>query len=498
MSFPILVRGESSVWLTVGRVSGPIVAIVGFLLASFGLTAGWFVLAGGAILSIGLEAVAALERRQRTWVTEREDGFDVTDRKGTHPWRDDQVSAIALESERKLSNGEISGYKRTFSLWMEGEPQPIVMENTIKLNHEDPLYSLIDRLIGSFAARMDAVVEQGGAVAGEGWRLDKNYFIYGPPAQQEQVPLSAITAIEPFERSMCLWQQGRDDAFARVPLASRNAHLLPMLLGPRMKDHDERPEETSTTGLGRILFEKKPSAAWPPICAIAGVVAIIVGIVLVAYYFIEQTLEPPMLLIGIGLVPVGILCFFGAAVVKFMNFRCHQRGVYKASLFGDKMLSYKDVATFTYTAVRHYHNGAYVGTHLSMKFDPQPGSGSQSISYNTTIHSAVDDDLDELRDTISGILAENMIQQLATNQIVPWTTNLTFQREGIQYRPAGWISRGEPQFMKYDDYGGYNIDEGVFYLYFQGQQKPITNEQTSAANFFPGFFMLLRMLHVKE
>ena len=497
MSLPVLVRGETSIWLTVGRVAGPIAALVGIMLGLLGLGWGWLIAAGGLILSVGLELYAAVERSQRTWVTNRDDGFEVADRKGTRSYRDEQVSAVALESERKVSNGEISGYKRTFSVWIEAEPEPIVMENTVKLNYNDPLADLINRLISSFAARMDSVVESGGAVAGEGWRLDRNSFIYGPPAQQEQVSLAAITAVEPFERSMCLWQQGRDDAFCRVPLKSRNAHLLPMLIGPRMKSPEERPAETSTTGLGRILFEKKPSAAWIPVCAIAGVVTIIVGIGLVAGHIIQQPDEPVLLLVGLGLVPVGIGCIVGAVALKYMNFRCHERGVYKASMLGDKMLPYKEVATFTYSAVRHYHNGAYVGTHLTMKFDPVPGSGSPSISYNTTVQ-ATDDDLDELRDTISGMLAENMIQQLATNQVVPWTSNLTFHREGIQYRPAGWISRGEPQFMKYDDYGGYNLDQGVFYLYFKGQQKPITNEQTSAPNFFPGFFMLLRMLHTGE
>ena len=497
MSLPVLVRGESSIWLTVGRITGPVLVVVGLILVEFDVTFGWFVMAGGVILAAGLEIYAAIERSQRTWVTDREEmGFDVQTRKGTVTWRDDQISAMALESERKLANGEISGYKRTFSVWVEGEAQPVVMENTIKLNHEDPLHGLINRLIGSFAARMDGQIEQGGAVSGDGWRLDRNSFIYGPPAQQEQVSLAAITAVEPFERSMCLWQQGRDDAFCRVPLKSRNAYLLPILIGPRMKNREERPEETSASGLGRILFEKKPAATWPPLCVLTGVVAIIIGIGLVIAYA-QEPLETPLLFVGIGLMPVGIGCFVGAVAMKKMNFRCHERGVYKASLFGDNMLAYKDVATFTYSAVRHYHNGAYVGTHLSLKFDPQPGSGASPISYSTTVQ-ATDDDLDELKDTISGILAENMIQQLATNQIVPWTTNLTFQREGIQYRPAGWVSRGEPQFMKYDDYGGYNVDQGVFYLYLKGQQKPITNEQISAPNFFPGFVMLLRMLHVKE
>lgn len=497
MSLPILVRGETTVLLTVGRVAGPVAILVGITLVSFGLAVGWLVVACGAILTVGLELYAALERSGRLWIAELESGFEVTDRRGKRSWRDDQVTAIALESERKLSNGEISGQVRTFTLWLEGEPEPIVMRNTIKLNQPDPLFDLINRLIGSFAARSEALLEQGGTVAGDNWRLDRNYFFYGPPVQQEQVPLAAITAVEPFERAMCLWQQGRDDAFARIPLKSRNAHLLPLLIGPRMKSPEERPEDASTGGLGRILFEKKPSAAWSPLCAVAGVVSIVVGLGLAAFHLTNAQQDATMLLVAIGLVPLGIACLLGSVALRFMSFRCHERGVYKASLFGDKMLPYKDVATFTYSAVRHYHNGAYVGTNLSMKFEPLAGCGSPAISYSTTVQ-ATDDDLDELRDTISGILAENMIQQLATNKIVPWTSNLTFHREGIQYRPAGWISRGEPQFMKYDDYGGYNIDQGVFYLYKKGEQKPITNEQSSAPNFFPGYFMLLRMLHMGE
>ena len=497
MSFPILVRGESSPWLIPLRVIAPLAGLGGLIAAGLGAPAiGYAIFGAAAFLSASLEIYAWNLRLQQTWVLAQDDGFEVTDRRGKRTIRDEQLAAVSFESERKLNNGEVSGNKRTFRVWVDHESEPIVMENTIKIGLDDPLYDLINRLIGSFAARSGAQLEQGGSVAGDFWRLDKTYFFHGPPAQQEQVPIATITAVEPFEGSMCLWKQGRDDAFARVPLKSRNAFLLPMLIGPRMTSPEERPEETSTTGLGRILFEKKPSPGWSPFCALAGVLSIVIGIGLAAFYM-TQPLDTPLLFVGIGLVPVGIGCLIGAVALRYMSFRCHERGVYKASLFGDKMLPYKDVATFTYTAVRHYHNGVYTGTHLSMKFDPQPGSGSPAISYSTTVQSS-DDDLDELRDTISGILAENMIQQLATNQIVPWTSNLTFQREGIQYRPAGWISRKEPQFMKYDDYGGYNADQGVFYLYRKGEQKPITNEQTSASNFYPGFFMLLRMLHTGE
>src|SRR6185436_4840300 len=161
---------------------------------------------------------------------------------------------------------------------------------------------------------------------------------------------------------------------------------------------------------------------------------------------------------------------------------------------GQKLLPYAQVATFSYSATRHYHNGAYVGTHLSMKFEPIAGFGAPRIQYGASVQVA-DDDLDELRDFISRQLAERMAQQLSTGTPVPWTSNLVFTREGIQYRPAGMlgIGRKEPHFLPYDAYGGCNLNQGVFFLFVKGNNTAVMSEPCSAPNFFPGFYLLLNM-----
>jgi hypothetical protein len=78
---------------------------------------------------------------------------------------------------------------------------------------------------------------------------------------------------------------------------------------------------------------------------------------------------------------------------------------------------------------------------------------------------------------------------------VDWTSNLTFTPDGIRYRPAGLLGRKEPQLLAYADYGGYDLKQGVFHLFARGNKKAIVTEQAAAENFYPGFFLLVMLLH---
>jgi len=78
---------------------------------------------------------------------------------------------------------------------------------------------------------------------------------------------------------------------------------------------------------------------------------------------------------------------------------------------------------------------------------------------------------------------------------VSWTNNLQFLPNGIRYRPDGFLGRKESQLLTYADYGGYDLKQGVFYLFARGNKKHIATEQAAAENFYPGFFLLLMLLH---
>jgi hypothetical protein len=57
------------------------------------------------------------------------------------------------------------------------------------------------------------------------------------------------------------------------------------------------------------------------------------------------------------------------------------------------------------------------------------------------------------------------------------------------------FGRKDFEFLPFESYGGQNMEQGVFYLFSNLQPKPITNEQCSAENFYPGFVLLLQLCH---
>jgi hypothetical protein len=128
-----------------------------------------------------------------------------------------------------------------------------------------------------------------------------------------------------------------------------------------------------------------------------------------------------------------------------------------------------------------------------LQFRPQT-QGQPTIKYGTTSHGD-DDDLDELRNFISRAIAARMAEQYNQGFPINWTMNLQFLPEGIRYRPDGLLGKKDFQLLPYADYGGYDLQQGVFYLFAKSKPKHIATEQASSDNFYPGFFLLMMLLH---
>ncbi|HEX5106757.1 MAG TPA: hypothetical protein VFV87_23210 [Pirellulaceae bacterium] len=490
MSERILVRGELSVWVHVGRVAGFVALVVGVGIGLAGPPWGWIVAAGGAALWICLEVVAFHARWVRTRLTIQTEGFLVEDRRGSRAIHDAEVIAVALESKRNFSQGQASSVTRTFRLWTERDTEPVVMYGTIKSGQSDPIADLIDRLHDALLARMEQDLARGLAVGGDGWQMNSAVLSIGRPPNDQQFPLSEITAIDQFDGKLCLWRRGMDEAAAKLAPNGRNVYLLPALLAARMAPQSEKAANDSATGLGRVLFQRKPHTGVVFGLLLGGLVLCIGGLLAL----VTHPKWPDGMIWFLCLFTVGVILFPVGVWTAFQAFRVHERGVWQGGLFGQKLLRYADVGTFRYQAVDHYHNGVYVGTYLTMDFRPISPELGKRIRYNASVRGG-DDDLDTLRDHVSRAIAANMAELYNAGQPVFWTGNLQFLKDGIQYRPSGFLGRKDALILPYEQYGGYDIQQGVFYLFAKGNAKAVCTEQTSTENFFPGFFLLLLLLH---
>ncbi len=489
----ILVRGELSGWVHVGRVVAALVAITGVGLAIEVALWGWVVAAAGAGCWMIFESAAWQARRIQTWLTLHPDGIEVEDRGGHQAIHDSQVTAVALETRRNLVNGEFSSTTRKFRLWTEDQPEPILMENRIKASNSDPLAGLMERLLKRLQERMENDLAHGGTASGDGWHLSRTALTLGRPPSDQQLPLSEVTAVEAFDGRMCIWQRGSDVAVARLPLSGRNVHLLPALMRPFLTQ-TPNAQTASAAGLGRVLFERRAQRSTVLAAGIAGVAMAAIGAGMVGTFIMQQRGDEGVFVGGLVLLTLGPILAVISLCLAFASFRCHERGVFKSTLSSKKTLRYDDIGSFQFSAVRHYHRGAYTGTQVTMRFRPLAADRGPPIRYSTRIKGE-DNDLDRLRDHISRIIAARMFDELRAGRTMIWTSNLEFTPEGIRYRPSGFLGRKEPQLLRYSEYGGYDLKQGVFHLFARGPAKSIMTEQAAAENFYPGFFLLLMLLH---
>jgi hypothetical protein len=496
MTERILVRGELSNWVHAGRILGAVGFVAGTVLAAAVAPGGWFVAAGGAGLWLVLELIAWQARRVRTWLTLHPDGIEVEGAGGHRAIHDSQVSAVALETKKNLNNGELSSVTRKFTLWADDDPEPVRMMNKIKVGKADPLAGLIERLFTRLRDQMAQELARGGTAGGDGWHLSRTALTLGRPPDDQQLPLTDIAAVEAFDNLMCVWRRGSDTAVAKLPLSARNVYLLPALVQPFLPpDASSSVASDATAGrLGRVLFERRPHQSTVIAVSIAGVTMAVIGIGLLLGLRGRANVEEGAFVAAVVLMLLGPVLGFLGWWLAFTCFRCHERGVWKGTPLGQQTLFYNDVGSFQYSAIRHYHNGAYTGTQLSMKFRPVSPDCGSALNYSTRTRGD-DDALDELRDFISRQLAARMADRVRDGQPVTWTSNLQFLPTGISYRPSSLLGRKEPQLLSYESYGGYDLKQGVFYLFAKGNKKYIATEQASAENFYPGFFLLLMLLH---
>lgn len=490
MSDPILVRGEISSGVAWSRTLIPLGVILAAVLY-------WLVpdIPVGLILGvvfgvawIWVELYAARQRMRQLWVSDTGDGFDLIDRTGTRHFPDEGTSSVALKLEGVFSNGIQTATRRVFTVWSDLEAEPILLESKLKAQQADRLAPLIHRILESFQKRTEIDLAKGEVLAGVAWRLDSTTLTFGKGDAKQSIPRSEVAACEEFDGHICVWRRGQDEALVKFKVGTRNVCLLPALLKVVAAEGISGKADDQTT-LGRILFERKPSAGTCVTLQIVGAFLSLVGVVFVVAGLIANN-EPALLPVGLVLVVGGIALAFGGYALRFQAFRCQERGVVQTGLRGKKELRYEDTGAFTYSATRHYHNGAYVGTAIGMNFTPLPESNAPKISYKTTIKNE-DAAIEELRNFISQAIACRMAQRLAAGQEVAWTPNLTFIPQGIRYRPPGILGRKDAKELSHADYGGWNMEQGVFYLFRKGEKKAVSSEQTSAVNFYPGFFLLL-------
>ncbi len=484
---PILVGGHVQKVLVVFRV----LAILG-LLTGVGVyfaepIAGFAVFVCSLLISLIVEAVLFQARRKRRWLTDTGEGIVIKDRNGERSYDDEDVFAVELEIKKVYSQGVYKGIQRNFRMKIQGEAQPFEVDNMIPEAQADPFAGLIDRLIAAYRSGADEALREGAVVEGKNWSLN-NTSLTAKSSAPVSVPLTELDSVGVFDAEVCVWRKGEDTAFLKTPVRSANAFLLQLLLEQRLSERD--PEEgQSTEGLGRVLFERKGTSLASIFLWLLVVLLALPALLLVIVGFAGN---PAGIVVGLVLLVLCAPIVWASRKTKRPVFRCHERGVFKQGMFSSGQLRYEELESFSYSATRQYYNGAYIGTALNLSMAPRKDSGKKPINFSRTVKN-VDEALDELRDHISMVLANDMLRRLADGERVAWTSNMALLPQGIEYRPAGFVKRKEAVVLPYQNVFNFDLQQGTFHLWEHGKDKSVMQESVGVPNFFPGYFALARL-----
>jgi hypothetical protein len=493
MNTPIQIGRSFKEWWFLALIFLAVVLIaVGVMLLAVRHPSAVAVLAAGGVGAISAVVSAVLVARSRFQIEIAPDGFLVRDRRGEREFRDDQVICVSLSGKSNFTNGILRSTTRTFDVWVEGEAgaEQVKIVSHLPVGASDPLLPLIERVHIHLYERAVAALEGGQSFEGEGWTLHANELVTHARRNARGVRFEELAAADIFDDHLCVWQHGQDEPVLQIPVHSANTLVLLRLLRERVAERPEDGERRPGDELGRILFERKPGRGLVALLWLLPVAAIVV-VACTAYlavlrgaggaWWVGLEISAPLALTW--LLPLS----------QCVTFSVHEHGVRRKWLFRTQQLKYIDVDTFTYSAVRQYVKGVYSGTNFTLTFASLASGKLQKLTYARNLRNA-DAELDHLRDSISRMIADRMAAQFVPGRSVTWTEGLRFLPEGLEHRAAGFFGRKAPVVIPYEQISGYDLHQGMFWLWVHDRKKPVVKESMALPNFFPGYNFLPRVL----
>ena len=456
-----------------------------------------------------------LIEKGRRWAQLSDDSFRLSDRHVAAVIHDEQVTDLALHREPHHGAGRLLSETRRLTLWLKTEagPQRVKLSSRMAPDSPDPLQPLIDRLCHRLLDHSQRELSARESIDGEGWSLDHTQLHVRTRQGRLSLPLKDLTAIETIGDELRLWQHDDPHTVAKVALSGRNAWMLEPLLAPRIHDSQglrsiapsaERPlpaeevdePETSGSPLGRILFERSTGSGAMMVFGVFGLILLLVGGVGMWFGIADQD---PVLGAAAGLLLLlSGVCFASSIRVRRIRFRCHEHGLERMTMASRKVLRFDEIDVFSCECRRNQSQGRYTGTTYTLVFADRSREQGRGIFYSTTVRNR-DEELDDLRDRLSQIIARRMAQTYAAHRSVQWTPEVWFQEDLLEYsRPRRLFVAAKAAFIPYDTITDFEVRDGLCYIWTCYQERAVLTINAGAPNFYPGQILLEGLVRSKR
>jgi hypothetical protein len=332
------------------------------------------------------------------------------------------------------TNGICTGTE--YDILLDSRSAKVSLKHVSKIDPPDEFPFFAQKLVQSLADTAQTQIKAGGSLQGRSWNLTAE----GLEADGKKLNWSEIADADLIENQITVWKSQESYPFLRIPVETAQARVLLEILERYVK---KNPVPGASGSLGRFLFRRKAASPFQLFLSLASLRK--------TYDFYEN----------------GII----------------QRPEHHVFFF-------KNCESLQYQVTLQFINGIYAFTRTVLTLKSLPDQKSMQIR---TQRFGNDKELEQAKLNISKTIADRLYLKVATEQEVAWGKFVRISKDEIHYLSTGFLGGSVNLSFPFSQPLSYSIDSGKFYLFRAGEQQPLFTLDCDEENFYPGFFLMLRL-----
>ena len=352
-------------------------------------------------------------------------------------------SAFLFADTRILKWGESDSYNNgictgtKYDIALASSSEKISIQHISKIDPSDDFPFFAEKLVQSLADNAQTQVESGGSLRGLGWNLTSESL----EADGKKLKWSEISDADLIEQQITVWKLQESYPFLRIPVVTAQSRLLLELL----KRHVKKNPLTKPSGaLGRFLFRRKAAS---------------------------------------------VLQMFLSLLTLRRTYDFYENGIIQRP--GHRVFFFKNCETLHYQVSLQFVNGIYAFTRTLLKLKFLPDLKSMQIK---TQRYGNDRELEQAKLDIARRIADRLYLKVATQEEVAWGKFVRISKDEIRYLSTRLLGGNVNLTFPFSQLLSYSMESGKFYLFPAGEQEPLFTMDCDEENFYPGFFLLLRLV----
>ncbi|MCI0417147.1 hypothetical protein L0222_30625 [bacterium] len=333
------------------------------------------------------------------------------------------------------TNGICTGTK--YEIILATSSGKISLKHISKIDPPDDFPFFANKLIGQLADRAQNEIESGGSLQGNGWILTAEAL----QSNGKKLNCKEIWDAAMSENHVTVWKLQESYPFVRIPMETAQSRILLEILDRYVK---KNPPPQSSSSLGRLLFRRKDDSA---------------------------------------------LQLFLSILLQRRTWDFYENGIIQRP--GHRVLFFRNCETLQYAVGLQFVNGIYAFTRTQLKLKSLPDLKLMQIK---TQRYGNDKELEQAKLDISKQIADRLYLKVATQQDVPWGRFARISKDEVRYLSTSLLGGNFSMTFPFSKPLSYSFDSGKFYLFNAVDAQPLFTMDCDEENFYPGFFLLLRLV----